>query len=175
MPMRAVFLRSGLSFIAASSLVLLAGCGGIKAKATDNDDLLDYRTKRSGSILGDEGFIIGGKKNAADAGNTGIGVNAFLWRSSLDTLAFMPLASADPFGGVIITDWYQPSVSERFKATAYILTRQLRADGLKVSIHRQVLQGNQWVDSPVSPATVTEMENKILARARELRTEISGS
>lgn len=175
MPMRAAFLRSGLTFIAAAGLVLLAGCGGIKTKATDNDELVDYRTKHSSSILGDEGFIIGGKKNATDTANTGIGVNAFLWRSSLDTLAFMPLASADPFGGVIITDWYQPAAGERFKATAYILSRQLRADGLKVSIYRQVMQGNQWVDSQVSPSTVTEMENKILARARELRAEVSGN
>ena len=85
----------------------------------------------------------------------------------------MPLASADPFGGVIITDWYQPPAAsgERFKATAYILGRQLRADAVRVAIFRQVEQDGQWVDAPVSQVTVGEIENKVLARARELREQ----
>src|SRR5919197_5001636 len=48
------------------------------------------------------------KDQGGDEGGGGIGVNSYLWRASLDTIAFMPLASADPFGGVIITDWYSP-------------------------------------------------------------------
>ena len=54
----------------------------------------------------------------------------------------MPVASADPFGGVIITDWYTPpgTSGERFKATIYILSRDLRSDGVRVNIYRQVLQ-----------------------------------
>ncbi len=83
----------------------------------------------------------------------------------------MPLASADPFGGTIITDWYTPpgAEGERFKATAYILGRELRSDGLRVSIFRQTLQGGQWVDAPVSPITTGDIENKILDQARKLR------
>jgi hypothetical protein len=176
MPMRAASLRPGLTLVAATGLLLLAGCGAIKTTPISNDDLQDYRTKQPVGVFGGEGISFGGKgNNNQDTGGTGIGVNAFLWRGSLDTLAFMPLSSADPFGGVIITDWFQPAPGERFKATAYILSRQLRADGLKVAIYRQVLQGNQWVDAPVSQATVTEMENKILARAREMRAEVSGN
>ncbi len=38
----------------------------------------------------------------------GIGVNSFLWPASLDTISFMPVNSANPFGGVIITDWHAP-------------------------------------------------------------------
>ncbi len=174
MLMRASLLRPGLNLVAAAALVLVAGCNGIKRTATTDDTLVDYRTAHSSSMFGDEGLMFGGSKKDSP-GDTGIGVNAFLWRGSLDTLAFMPLASADPFGGVIITDWFQPAAGERFKATAYILGRQLRADGVKVAIYRQVLQGNQWIDAPVSAGTVTEMENKILARAREMRAEISGN
>ena len=102
-----------------------------------------------------------------------VGVNSYLWHATLDTLSFMPLASADPFGGVIITDWFTPPVSsgERFKATVYILGRELRSDGVRVSIFRQVLQGGQWVDAPVSPVTIGEIENKVLSRARQLREQ----
>ncbi len=101
----------------------------------------------------------------------GIGVNSFLWRASLDTLNFMPLASADPFGGVIITDWYSDPTTptERFKATVYILDTRLRADALNVSIFRQQQQGGAWVDATVDPATEIQIENAILTRARQLR------
>jgi hypothetical protein len=113
----------------------------------------------------------------AGGGGTGIGVNAFLWRGALDTIAFMPLASADPFGGVIITDWYTPpgTAGERFKATIYILSRDLRSDGVRVNIYRQVLQNGQWVDATVSDTTVGEIENKVLARARHMREQLQAS
>lgn len=111
----------------------------------------------------------GGKREEAPGG--GIGVNAYLWRASLDTVSFMPLASADPFGGVIITDWYAPpeTPDERFKATVYILDRQLRADGIRVALFKQRLNGGDWANTEIDPALATELENRILARARELR------
>ncbi len=82
--------------------------------------------------------------SSADIGpeeNGALGVNAYLWRASLDTLAFMPLASADPYGGVIITDWYSnPSKKdERLKATVYILDTRLRADGVSAAVFRETL------------------------------------
>jgi hypothetical protein len=104
------------------------------------------------------------------AGST-LSVNAYLWRGALDTLSFMPLVSADPFGGTIVTGWFQPTQvkDERFKATAYILGRELRADAIKISLFRQTLQNGQWVDADVSSETTGELEDKVLARARELR------
>jgi hypothetical protein len=136
----------------------------------------------TGSILGGDGLAFGpgAKSNGGGGGDSGggaLGVNAYLWRGALDTLSFMPLASADPFGGVIITDWYTPAAAngERFKASAYILGRELRSDGVRVAIFRQVLQNGQWVDAPVSPVTVGEIENKVLSRARELREQSQAS
>lgn len=125
----------------------------------------------TGNVLSD--LFGGGSKSNHGGGGPGIGVNAFLWRGALDTLSFMPLASADPFGGIIITDWYSPpgTPDERFKATAYILGRQLRADGVKLSLFRQKMESGQWVDAPVDPATVGDIENKILDRARQLRIQ----
>lgn len=128
----------------------------------------------------ESGIITGISKNRDPAGGlgtggagTGLGINAYLWRGALDTLGFMPLSSADPFGGVIITDWYSPPAAngERFKATAYILGKDLRSDSVKVSIFRQVLQNGQWVDAPVSQVTTGEIENKVLDRARKLREQ----
>jgi hypothetical protein len=117
-----------------------------------------------------------GQESGGGAGAGGLGVNAFLWRATLDTLSFMPLASADPFGGVIITDWHAPGgvSNERFKATAYVLGRQLRSDGVRISVFRQVRGPGGWVDAPVSSATGAELEDKVLARARELRSQSAG-
>jgi hypothetical protein len=106
------------------------------------------------------------------AAQPGIGVNSYLWRASLDTLAFMPLTSADPYGGVIITDWYAnpEKPDERFKVTVYILDTRLRADGLTVTVFRQVkgADGN-WAEASTSAQTQTDFENAILTRARQLR------
>jgi hypothetical protein len=106
------------------------------------------------------------------AQNGAIGVNAFLWRSSLETLNFMPILSADPFGGTLITDWHATAErpNERFKVQVYILDTRLRADGITVQVFRQVQGiGGQWVDSSVDPDTPLQIENAILTRARQLR------
>ncbi|MDB5670548.1 MAG: hypothetical protein JWO25_1507 [Alphaproteobacteria bacterium] len=108
---------------------------------------------------------------------TTIGVNAYLWRAALDTLSFAPMAQVDSNGGVIVTDWYANpnSPNERVKVTATILDRDLRADALRVAASRQVLQGGQWVNAPMSAATVQKLEEIILTRARDLRrTAIAG-
>jgi hypothetical protein len=111
------------------------------------------------------------------AGGGGIGINSFLWRASLDTLSFMPLNSADPFGGVIITDWYSApdSQDERFKMTVYILDRRLRADGIKVAVFKQARDGpQQWLSAEVAGDTAIQLENAILVRARQLRLDTLG-
>src|SRR3954470_16651369 len=95
-----------------------------------------------------------GKAAAGPAAN--IGVNGYLWRATLDTLSFMPLVSADPWGGTVITDWYSnpEKPDERFKATAFILDTRLRADGLKVTINKQVKDGSGgWTDAPTAEQT----------------------
>ena len=101
-----------------------------------------------------------------------IGVNGFLWRAALDTLAFMPLKSTDSSGGVIVTDWYvNPDVhNERFSMTIYIKDKTLRADALDLALHRQTFDAQRgWIDAPVQQQTVSKLEDAILIRARELR------
>jgi hypothetical protein len=188
LPPFSAFLRSA----AYLAVLAMAGCGSNALKP--NPTPPNYQGLGSGSpgdIMSRMGgadsgtiFSLGGGTNrdngqgrGGTGGGSGIGVNAFLWRGALDTISFMPLASADPFGGVIITDWYTPSgvTSERFKATIYILSRDLRSDGLRVSIFRQVLQNGQWVDAQVSDSTVGDIENKVLARARQMREQLQAS
>ena len=145
------------------SLAALAACSSGGSART-------FQTQESGG--GGFSLFGGGKKSSTNAGQPAIGVNGYLWRATLDTLSFMPLASADPYGGVIITDWFvnpdQPN--ERFKATVYILDSRLRADGLNVAVFKQVkdAQGN-WTDAASAGQTETDLENAILTKARQLR------
>ena len=138
--------------LAATAAVWLAGCSHIGLGAAQPPNPFHTQSKANPQ--------------------TAIGVNAFLWRASLDTLAFMPLASADPYGGVIITDWYinPEKPDERFKATVYILDTRLRADGLAVTVNKQVKDATgSWVNTAVSAQTDVDMENAILTKARQLR------
>ena len=119
----------------------------------------------------------GATEISAGSGTRTLGVNSYLWHATLDTLSFIPLASADPFGGVVITDWYTaPQVpNERMKVTVYILDRNLRADGLKVAVFRQTKTVDGWADAAVAGDTSTRLEDAILTRARELRLVSGGS
>jgi hypothetical protein len=111
------------------------------------------------------------KADLAAANVTTIGVNAYLWRATLDTLGFMPLLQTDSNGGVIVTDWYaNPNApGERMKLTVSILDKDLRADSLSVAASRQLQQNGQWIDMPVQAATTQKVEEIILTRARDLR------
>jgi hypothetical protein len=133
----------------------LAGCGG-------NDGSKEMDTGTSNIASGNSRMTLG--------------VNAYLWHASLDTLSFLPLVSADPFGGVIISEWYVAPTSpdERLKVTVYIMDRALRADALKVVVFRQTRNGTLWQDAAPSPDTAHKLEDSILTRARELRLATLG-
>ncbi|TAD81804.1 MAG: DUF3576 domain-containing protein [Sphingomonadales bacterium] len=106
-----------------------------------------------------------------------IGVNAYLWRAALETVAFAPLVQADSNGGVIVTDWYAnpANPTERVKLTVTILDQDLRADALRVAASRQVNESGNWVEAPVQAATVQKLEDIILTKARDLRRQALAS
>ncbi len=171
-----------LAFVSVFGL-LLAGCANTSGEESDypeqygNSGRMDPFGKdavaqnEGGRLFGPNGiqlFGFGGDNNSA----AGIGINSFLWRASLDTVSFMPLTTTDPFGGVIITDWYQTpeSPEERFKLTVFILDRELRADGVRVNAFRQErVDRGQWDDAAIDPEVAAQIENAILTRARQLR------
>jgi hypothetical protein len=136
--------------------LVLAGCG------SSNDGAREMDTGTSAIASG--------------SSRVTLGVNSYLWHASLDTLSFLPLTSADPFGGVIISEWYvaPASPNERLKVTVYIMDRSLRADGLKVVVFRQTRSGAAWADAQPSPDTAHKLEDSILTRARELRLATLG-
>ena len=170
--------RSAAAALAFAAILGLTACGpstsNYPGRPTGQGPNNPTGEQQRESIFGEDGLkLFGGGSGDGEQGS-GIGVNSFLWRASLDTIAFMPLTSADPFGGVIITDWHQDpkTPGERFKVTVYILDRRLRADGVKVAVFRQTRAENgtgEWADAAVAGATPLQIENAILVRARQLR------
>jgi hypothetical protein len=173
-------MRSHFILFIAAGLALTA-CGS--DMSTDTVFPTSQRKIRSGGDAYDTNAdkgIFDGSFNLFDWGSedkdgggvgSGIAVNSFLWRAALDTVSFMPLSSADPFGGVILTDWYSPpeAPSERFKLNIFILDRQLRADGLRVAIFKETEIDGVWRTATTETNTTINIENRILERARELR------
>lgn len=157
------------------ALLLLANCAGVDTETKYPQRRDVERREERGRLTGDNGLILfGGKKDDSDeAGNSGIGVNSYLWRASLDTISHMPLASADPFGGVIVTDWYEDPAAkgERMKLNILIMDRKLRSNAVKVSVFRQVNSSGKWQDGSVNPQTARDLEDLILTRARQLKVE----
>jgi len=172
------------------SFFLTSGCtlfndDTVITRAPPNEDLITQRERERRERLGnpeDESFVgnifkditgLGDNKDS-NTGGGGIGVNSLLWRATLDTLSFMPLVSADPFGGVIITDWHADSeiAKEKFKIVAYIIGTELRVDGIKVSVFKKIKDKNgDWVDKKSSALLQNKIEDAILSKARKYKIQ----
>ena len=156
--------------IAATAAAALAGCASDSGAQPAGEPVSRTGIDDRGGIR----LFGGGGDKKAQPGQ--IGVNAFLWRATLDVMGFMPLASADPYGGVVTTDWYaNPNKpNERFKATVYILDSRLRADGIKVALFKEQLTANGWTTAPTDPDTAIQLENAILTKARQFKLATVG-
>ena len=98
-----------------------------------------------------------------------------LWRASLDVIDFMPLASVNYSGGIIITDWYsnEQSQNESIKITIRFLTNEIRSDALNIKIFTRKCKENlvncKYIDS--NKTLVAELKKEILKRATKFQLE----
>ncbi|RYE60984.1 MAG: DUF3576 domain-containing protein [Hyphomicrobiales bacterium] len=161
---------------ALAAAVFVAGCG-IKGEAPEANPT--DMPKGPGLFSGESGNILESFKSNRSKEESGgsIGVNIYLWRAALESVAFMPITQADSNGGVIVTDWYsQPEQpNERVKANILILGKTLRADALKVTLFKQQRVNGEWTGTDVSAATTTALEDTILTKARAIKKQTSGN
>lgn len=161
-----------LAFFALALTLGLAGCNNNIEKSAEltGDTAKERRLNEMDSIMGEGGLsLLGGRQQS---GGGSIGVNGYLWRASLDTITTMPISLVDPFGGVILTDWYaldeHPDI--RYKINVFIRGRELRTANIKVSVFKQRRQTDgSWVTIPLPEGADRGIENIILTRARDLR------
>jgi len=119
------------------------------------------------------GLSFGTDKNKSNQtiASVGMPINQYLWRASIETIDFMPLASADPFGGMIITEWYtsETNLNERCKLNIFINGAELKTNNLKVSSFCQVYKNENWVNISSNPENNNKLENAILNKAKKLK------
>ncbi len=156
----------------AAGLALLVGCSGdLERKPTpqweDPEDSV-VGSGREASTIGD--LFDTGRAKEDESGDR-LQVNRYLWEASLDTLDFLPLASTDPFSGVIATDWsVSPATQEeRYKVAVRITSARLEARSVNVAVYREQRRDGVWIPVEVSDATPRQLEDAILTRARQLR------
>tara|TARA_A100001011_G_scaffold267803_1_gene276919 strand:+ start:211 stop:828 length:618 start_codon:yes stop_codon:yes gene_type:complete len=114
-------------------------------------------------LSGEDGFF----------SNRGGGVYEFatsneLWRASLDTIDFMPLASVNYSGGLIVTDWYNNNqiADESIKISIRFLTNEIRSDALDIKVFtKKCVNGSSCQTFETSGALVPELTRQILKTA----------
>ncbi len=154
--------------------------------ATDMDLALrdaELRLQSGGGLLGKDGLTLGKILNrnksdtsdSSDLSTNNMSINVFLWRSSLETIDFMPLSSADPVGGTIITDWYSTTdnPTERCKLNVFITGKALNTENLKVTSFCQEFKDQLWVNKVIDEENNIKIENAILNKAKKLRLQSS--
>ena len=138
----------------------------------------ENRLSTGGGLFGSDGIdVFGGddKKSSGVFAGVGMPINPYLWSASLDTLSFMPLSSADPFGGTIFTDWYssEANENERCKINVFINGAELKTQNLRVASFCEVFKNNKWVGVKTNNEDNIGLENAILNKAKKLKLKNS--
>ena len=133
----------------------------------------ENRLRSGGGLFGKKSLSLGdiNKPKKTTTATIGFPINPYLWKGSLETIDFMPLASADPFAGIIITDWYasQSAPNERCKINIFIMGYEMKTDNLKVNSFCQSLSNGRWVDIKNNIDNDARLENAILNKAKKIR------
>ena len=159
----------------------LTNCSNLTTKSERLDkDIIRYPDPRERAVrkkIGKQGIFLSDlfkRENKSYVNQTNLNINPFIWQASLDILSStMPLASVDSNSGIIITDWYniKGKNNERIKISVLVSSQELRADGVKVSVFKQVLSSNTWKNINVNPNIVQKLERKIITKAGSLQLE----
>ena len=156
---------------------------GTAVNSANNKDfaMRDAETRLStgGGLFGNDGLTLFGNKEEKVSGGgfatIGMPVNPYLWSASLETLSFIPLNSADPFGGTIFTDWYssESNENERCKINVFIKGAELKTQNLRVSSFCEVFKNSKWVGIGTNNQDNISLENAILNKAKKLKLKNS--
>ena len=121
-------------------------------------------------------------RNAADSGgislfgskkNEDLGQNNVLWKATLNTLDFIPLANATYTGGIIVTDWYssEQSSDKSIKISVTFLSPELSSTSIKVDSFEKSCKENRCKVAKLDSSFSNNIKTKILENARKLKIE----
>jgi len=159
---RKLLILSGLVLIA-----LLSSCGiwqpSDARKVSPN---VDERVKKN--LDEGRGITLSGLGKGGSGGDFQFASSNPMWRASLEILDFLPLSNVDYYGGIITTDWYNEGTAadESIKITIRFLTNEIRADGIKVIVHKKKCTPQQTCTvGQITSAIQNELQVAILKKA----------
>ena len=158
-----------------TALIILVGCKNGKLPGADARKVpYDSKERVKRNIEQGKGFRLSNSFNKSRGGNFEFASSNALWKASLDVIDFMPLASANYSGGMIITDWYTDSVNsnESIKISIRFLTNEVRSDALNIKIfYKNCEKINKCIVSEKSGPLSKELKKEILKIAAKYKKE----
>ena len=154
-------------FIFISSLFLNA-CNGKLPGADARKYPADPKKRVAQNVAEGRGFRLMDSIGSNNGGVFDFASSNELWRASLDIIDFMPLASVNYSGGIIITDWYSTdqTSNESIKISIRFLTNEIRSDALDIKVfNKKCLSQSNCTISEKTGNLVPELKGKILKTA----------
>ena len=148
------------------SLVLIS-CGSYKKIKDDANRPLSGKEKARRNIEEGRGTSLGGLVRGGKT-NYEFSTSNPMWRASLEILDFLPLATVDYSGGMIITDWYATeSSADALKITVRFLANEIRSESLRIVVHKKTCSNNNkcTVSLLEQDKISTELHSSILRKA----------
>ncbi len=155
-------------------ILLVAGCKNGKLPGSDARKIpYDPKERVKRNLEQGKGFRLSTAiNNGGKGGDFQFASSNELWRASLDVLDFMPLASANYSGGMIITDWYLDSLNsnESIKIIVRFLTNEIRSDALSIKIFYKTCDNlSKCIVSEKSGPLSKELKKEILKIATQYK------
>ena len=151
--------------------LFLHSCNGFMKRSDVKDNPINDKDKRAKNIKEGRGITLGNKKSGT--GKFDFATSNEMWRATIQILDFVPLATADYGGGLIITDWYSEDLNsdESIKIMVNFLSNEIRADGLKVKIYKKICNNTKCNTQLMSSKLENEIKLAVLKKAAQIKTQ----
>ena len=168
------FKNLNITLLLLLSSTLLISCGGKLPGADARKYDPDPKKRVAKNLEEGRGFRLSEMGKSSKGGVFEFASSNELWRASLDTIDFMPLASVNYSGGIIITDWYSTdqTSNESIKISIRFLTNEIRSDSLDIKVFsKKCIAQSNCVTSEKQGNINNELKEKILKTAAIYRIE----
>ncbi len=156
-------------------LIFLSNCAGEVDPSTGEKVRIEPNPQTKAKEFADKGQgIFGDINNKKSSGTTfEFSTSNILWRATLKSLDFLPLANADYSGGIIVYDWYSnDSSNEQIKITVRFLSNELRSESIQIISHKKTCdQNNKCITEKLNNNLSADIKEKILLTARTMKIE----
>jgi hypothetical protein len=158
-------------------LFALFNCSSKVDPATGEKILIEPNPQIKAKEFADKGGGIFGDINNKKTSQSTVSFSTsnVLWRATLKSLDFLPLANADYSGGIIVYDWYSDKLSnEQIKITVNFLSNELRSDSIQITSYKKTCdENNKCITEKLNNNLSKDIKDKIIITARAMKIEES--